>query len=76
MNVQTSIAEKIDQMKPLPASNLEAKVNISLIVYSPELELKLLPKHLKYIFLGNSNTLLVIIFTTLTFLREDKLLAI
>lgn len=52
LNAQTSIVDEGDQMKPLHALNLEAKVNISSMVHPPEPELMHLPKHLKHVFLG------------------------
>ncbi|XP_073271527.1 uncharacterized protein [Primulina huaijiensis] len=42
----------------------------------PTLELKPLPPHLKYIYLGENNTLPVIIFAALTDVMEDKLLEV
>ncbi|NHN19457.1 hypothetical protein G6046_00500 [Bacillus amyloliquefaciens] len=44
------------------------------IIKPPELELKILPTHLKYVFLGNSSTLPVIISAELNELQEQKLL--
>ncbi|XP_027174360.1 uncharacterized protein LOC113773971 [Coffea eugenioides] len=46
------------------------------IVQAPELELKLLPKHLKYAFLGDRKTLLVIISAHLSPSQEDRLVRI
>ncbi|CAN6710901.1 unnamed protein product [Malus baccata var. baccata] len=43
------------------------------VVQPPTLELKLLPSHLKYVFLGDDETLPVIISSTLTSHEEDKL---
>lgn len=76
LNAQASIAEESDKMKPFPTTNSEAKVNILLIVHLQELELKPLLKHLNYVFLGETNILLVIISITLTSLQENKLLRI
>ena len=42
----------------------------------PQLELKLLPNHLKYAFLGNSSELPVIISASLTLEQEEKLLRV
>ena len=42
----------------------------------PQLELKLLPSHLRYAFLGNSFDLPVIISSSLTLEQEDKLLRV
>jgi hypothetical protein len=44
------------------------------IVSPPELELKKLPSHLKYAFLGENSTLPVIISSSLTVVQEGKLL--
>ena len=46
------------------------------IIEPPELELKPLPSHLKYTFLGSNSTLPVIISNTLTSLQEKKLLQV
>jgi hypothetical protein len=43
------------------------------ILQAPELELKPLPDNLKYVFIGDNNTLLVIIATGLTNTEEEKL---
>ena len=43
---------------------------------APTLELKQLPMHLKYVFLGNDSTLPVIISADLTPVEEEKLLRI
>ncbi|XP_075499265.1 uncharacterized protein LOC142537653 [Primulina tabacum] len=42
----------------------------------PTLELKPLPPHLKYVYLGENNTLPVIIYAVLTDVMEDKLLEV
>ena len=42
-------------------------------VQAPKLEFKPLPSHLKYVFLGDKETLLVIIFAHLSPSQEDKL---
>ncbi|KAL0416379.1 UNVERIFIED_CONTAM: hypothetical protein Slati_3469800 [Sesamum latifolium] len=46
------------------------------ILQAPTLELKELPKHLKYAFLGENDTLLVIISTKLSTLEEEKLIRV
>jgi hypothetical protein len=43
------------------------------ILQAPDLELKALPDNLKYVFLGDNNTLLVIIAKGLTSVQEEKL---
>ncbi|CAN6571430.1 unnamed protein product [Malus baccata var. baccata] len=46
------------------------------VVQPPTLELKPLPSHLKYVFLGDDETLPVIISSTLTAQEEDKLVKV
>ncbi|CAN6580954.1 unnamed protein product [Malus baccata var. baccata] len=46
------------------------------IIQAPVLELKPLPSHLKYIFLGENETLPAIIFSSLTALEEEKLVRV
>ena len=46
------------------------------IIKPPELELKTLPEHLKYVFLGELNTLPVIISNKLTSQEEDRLVRV
>ncbi|KAM2163181.1 hypothetical protein ACFX1Q_040893 [Malus domestica] len=46
------------------------------VVQPPTLELKPLPSHLKYVFLGDNETLPVIISSTLTAQEEDKLVRV
>ncbi|KAM2536101.1 hypothetical protein TB2_021841 [Malus domestica] len=46
------------------------------VIQSPSLELKPLPSHLKYVFLGEQETLLVIISSSLTTQEEDKLVRV
>ncbi|XP_071928201.1 uncharacterized protein [Coffea arabica] len=46
------------------------------VVYAPELELKPLPEHLKYAYLGDNETLPVIISSALSKTQEEKLIRI
>ena len=46
------------------------------VLQAPELELKPLPSHLKYAFLGSNDTLLVIIAKNLTAVQEERLLRV
>ena len=46
------------------------------ILHAPKLELKTLPDHLKYVFLGENETLPVIIFSNLSSLQEEKLIRV
>ena len=50
------------ETKPLPS-----------IVQAPKLDLKQLPSHLKYVYLGTDETLPVIVSSKLTKLEEEKL---
>lgn len=60
--------ESLD-LPPIPS-----KLNRPSCEVPPSLELKQLPNHLRYAFLGHSNTLPVIIFALLTPLQEENLL--
>jgi hypothetical protein len=53
---------------------LSHKKLLSSILQAPELELKALPDNLKYVFIGDNNTLLVIIAKGLTSAQEEKLM--
>ena len=44
------------------------------ILHAPKLELKTLPDHLKYVFLGENETLPIIIDSNLSSLQEEKLI--
>ncbi|KAJ9174010.1 hypothetical protein P3X46_017085 [Hevea brasiliensis] len=46
------------------------------VVQTPVLKLKPLPEHLKYVYLGDSETLLVIISNNLTKIQEDRLIRV
>ena len=46
------------------------------VVQAPTLELKPLPNHLKYVFLGEKETLPVIVSSSLTELEEEKLIRV
>ncbi|CAN6685965.1 unnamed protein product [Malus baccata var. baccata] len=46
------------------------------VIQPPSLELKPLPSHLKYVFLGEQETLPVIIYSSLTIQEEDKLVRV
>lgn len=69
---QPSSSEDSSQVETLLGQNLEIKVHIPSIVQPSKLELKPFPKHLRYVFLRNSNTLPVITSRTLTPLHEEK----
>ncbi|XP_044511506.1 uncharacterized protein LOC123229651 [Mangifera indica] len=57
----------------LPVSNSKL---LPSIVQAPKLELKPLPSHLKYVYLGDNETLPVIISNKLTLLEEEKLIRV
>jgi hypothetical protein len=63
---------KLDN-SPLQLPNSYEKV-LPFVKEAPRLELKSLPKHLKYLYLGENETLPVIIANDLTEVREGKLL--
>ena len=56
---------------PLNNSNM-----LPSVLHAPQLELKPLPTHLKYMFLGENETLPVIIANNLTSLQEDRLIRV
>ena len=62
------------QVESLP-DKIDTKLKPSL-VEPPTVELKVLPKHLKYVYVGEGNTLLVIISSNLTGEQEEKLMKI
>lgn len=66
---------EIRHFSPMPIIFGENKMLPS-IVQAPELELKVLPEHLKYAYLGESETLPVIISATLEAKQEHKLVEV
>nr|XP_027090443.1 uncharacterized protein LOC113711478 [Coffea arabica] len=63
------------EVSPIFISEAHQRVLPS-VVQTPVLELKPLPKHLKYAYLGNNETLPVIISTALSETQEEKLIRI
>ncbi|KAJ8759780.1 hypothetical protein K2173_009881 [Erythroxylum novogranatense] len=59
-----------------PLNNSKDEVAKPSIEVPPELELKQLPHHLKYAYLGENSTLPVIVSTELTNVQEEKLLRV
>ncbi|KAJ8770233.1 hypothetical protein K2173_011769 [Erythroxylum novogranatense] len=59
-----------------PLNNSKDEVAKPSIEVPSELELKQLPQHLKYAYLGENSTLPVIVFTELTNVQEEKLLRV
>jgi len=72
-----SLFQKLNRLvnSPLQLPNSHERVLPS-IEQVPKLELKFLPKHLKYMYLGEAETLLVIIANDLMATREEKLLRV
>ncbi|XP_038891679.1 uncharacterized protein LOC120081074 [Benincasa hispida] len=64
----------LKEFEPPSMSERQTKLMHPSLEQPPELELKQLPRHLKYAFLGTNNTLPIIIFTNLTKPNEDSLL--
>ncbi|KAL0458209.1 UNVERIFIED_CONTAM: hypothetical protein Slati_0448100 [Sesamum latifolium] len=63
-------------LTPKQVQTLEANMAMDPSIGAPALELKELPKHLKYAFFRENNTLLVIISSKLTILEEEKLVRV
>ena len=61
---------------PLSLSNSVSTKMLPSVVQAPSLELKPLPDHLKYVFLGEGETLPVIISSSLTAMEEEKLVRV
>ncbi|CAN6576866.1 unnamed protein product [Malus baccata var. baccata] len=61
---------------PLSISSLVSTKKLPFIVQVPTLELKPLPDHLKYVFLGDDETLSVIVSSSLTAHEEEKLVRV
>ena len=49
---------------------------LPLVIQAPILELKPLPSHLKYVYLGDKETLPVIVSSSLTAMEEEKLVRV
>ncbi|XP_022159045.1 uncharacterized protein LOC111025486 [Momordica charantia] len=77
---EQSLAEVEDEIDKEKMLNFDAKISttnnkiIPSIVQAPKLELKALPDHLKYVYLGEIETLPVIISKELTVEQEEKLI--
>ncbi|CAN6576826.1 unnamed protein product [Malus baccata var. baccata] len=84
--LETTIAQGIGQTSgfAVPRSEEEAEIVAALEslpqhhvkIISPVLELKPLPDHLKYVFLGDNETLPVIVSSSLTAIEEEKLIRV
>ena len=71
---QPAIYRWARKFEPLELTNSDFKENIPSIVKPPKLKLKQLPSHLKYVYLGKEETLLVIISSHLTPIQEENLI--
>ncbi|CAN6547847.1 unnamed protein product [Malus baccata var. baccata] len=80
------VFEMVEALESLPSQSSKSPLSIldsilankllPSIVQPPTLELKPLPSHLKYVFLGEDQTLPVIISSSLTAQEEDKLIRV
>ncbi|KAM1535609.1 hypothetical protein ACFX1Z_014594 [Malus domestica] len=64
---------KLSNPIPIPVST---NTLLPSVIQAPVLELKPLPDHLKYVFLGDEETLPVIVSSSLTALEEEKLIRV
>ena len=71
---QQSAPQWTRKFESLDLTGVDFKDNIPSIEKPPKLELKQLPAHLKYIYLGDQETLPVIISSHLTLLQEEDLI--
>ncbi|CAN6576804.1 unnamed protein product [Malus baccata var. baccata] len=65
------VIEMVAALESLPSQTVSTNKMLPSVVQPPTLELKPLPSHLKYVFLGEDETLPVIISTSLTAQEED-----
>ena len=80
------IGEMVAALESLPQHIGKPQIPISIsiftnkllpsVIQAPSLELKPLPNHLKYVFLGDQETFPVIVSSTLTALEEEKLVRV
>ncbi|CAN6560273.1 unnamed protein product [Malus baccata var. baccata] len=72
--------ESLPQHRGKPSNPIPIPVStnrlLPSVIQAPILELKPLPDHLKYVFLGDEETLLVIVSSSLTALEEEKLIRV
>ena len=71
-----SLPRHVGESPPLSSISISTNKLLPSVVQPPSLELKPLPDHLKYVFLGDDETLPVIVSSTLTAQEEDKLLRV
>ncbi|CAN6570889.1 unnamed protein product [Malus baccata var. baccata] len=70
------VMEMVDALESLPSQSVSTNKMLPSVVQPPTLELKPLPSHLKYVFLGKDDTLPVIISSSLTAQEESKLVRV
>ncbi|CAN6544174.1 unnamed protein product [Malus baccata var. baccata] len=72
--------ESLPQHHGKPSNPISIPVStnklLPLVIQAPVLELKPLPDHLKYVFLGDNETLPVIVSSSLTTIEEEKLIRV
>ncbi|CAN6685852.1 unnamed protein product [Malus baccata var. baccata] len=72
--------ESLPQHHGKPSNPISIPVStnklLPLVIQAPVLELKPLPDHLKYVFLGDNETLHVIVSSSLTTIEEEKLIRV
>ncbi|KAM1818347.1 hypothetical protein ACFX11_000152 [Malus domestica] len=72
--------ESMPQLRGKPSNPIPIPVSTNTllpsVIQAPVLELKPLPDHLKYVFLGDEETLPVIVSSSLTALEEEKLIRV
>ncbi|CAN6560240.1 unnamed protein product [Malus baccata var. baccata] len=70
------VIEMVVALESLPPQSVSTNKLLPSVVQPPTLELKPLPSHLNYVFLGEDETLPVIISSSLTALEESKLVRV
>ncbi|CAN6707338.1 unnamed protein product [Malus baccata var. baccata] len=70
------VMEMVAALESLPSQSVSTNKMLPSVVQPPTLELKPLPSHLKYVFLGKDDTLPVIISSSLTAQEESKLVRV
>ncbi|XP_028769798.1 uncharacterized protein LOC114727232 [Neltuma alba] len=76
MSIEAFPYRKAKTFEPLDVTSALSSPLKPSVDEPPVLELKTLPSHLKYAYLGNSTTLLVIVSFKLSMLQEEKLLRV
>ncbi|CAN6573221.1 unnamed protein product [Malus baccata var. baccata] len=69
--LRDEVIEMVAALESLPSQSVSANKMLPSVVQPPTLELKPLPSHLKYVYLGENEKLPVIISTSLTAQEED-----